>query len=87
MEIREWHSSMAKEWDDFVHFAPNGSLFHTTRWKNVLERTFNYRPVLLSVYERDHIVGVLPLFWVPKPQEHKRGSRQRKQEDYAKEAT
>ena len=67
MEIREWHSSMAKEWDNFVHSAPNGSLFHTTRWKNVLERTFNYRSVLLSVYERDRIVGVLPLFWVPKP--------------------
>ena len=67
MEIREWHSSMAKECDNFVYSAPHGSLFHTSRWKNVLERTFNYRSVLLSVYERDRIVGVLPLFWVPKP--------------------
>ena len=67
MEVREWNSSMSQEWDDFVYSSPTGSIFHTTSWKNILERTFHYQSISLAVYEHNRMCGALPLFLVPKP--------------------
>ena len=46
---------------------PHGSLFHTTKWRRILEKTFLYTSCFLVVSEEDVIRGILPLYLVPKP--------------------
>jgi FemAB-related protein (PEP-CTERM system-associated) len=53
-----------KVWDEFVRGAPHGSLFHTTKWKRVIERTFGFQSHYLAVSDGDRMVGCLPLFFV-----------------------
>jgi len=48
-------------WDAFVEAAPEGTFFHLSGWRRVIETVFRHRTYLLMA-ERDRVVtGVLPL--------------------------
>ncbi|MEQ1656019.1 MAG: FemAB family XrtA/PEP-CTERM system-associated protein [Nitrospira sp.] len=53
-----------KVWDEFVRGAQGGSIFHTTKWKRVIERVFGFHSHYLAVSDGDRMVGCLPLFFV-----------------------
>ncbi|MBI1893443.1 MAG: FemAB family PEP-CTERM system-associated protein [Candidatus Rokubacteria bacterium] len=52
------------EWDAFVRASADGSPFHLTAWKRVVEEIFDHRPHYLMARHGDTIEGVLPLFEV-----------------------
>lgn len=51
-------------WDEFVLSQPEGTFFHLWRWREILQRSFGYKPFYLSAEEEGQIHGVLPLFLV-----------------------
>lgn len=49
-------------WDDFVLNHPQGSLFHLTSWKRVIEKTFGHKSEYVAAVEGDDIRGIFPVF-------------------------
>lgn len=51
------------EWENFVADSPDGTFFHTIKWKNVLERSFPYQSSYLCIRDSSgQLVGVCPFF-------------------------
>ncbi len=49
-------------WDRFVQSSSNGTVFHLSTWRRVVEEVFHHVPRYLLAYEGSEIRGVLPLF-------------------------
>ena len=67
MNIHVLSECNEKKWDEFVDFSLRGSLFHTIKWRRILDRTFSYSSHFLVASEGDVVCGVFPLYLVPKP--------------------
>lgn len=51
------------EWEEFVSASPNGTFFHTLKWKEVLEKSFDYESTYLEIRDStDLLIGVCPFF-------------------------
>lgn len=51
------------EWENFVAGSPDGTFFHTIKWRNVLERSFPYQSSYLCIRDSSgQLVGVCPFF-------------------------
>ena len=48
-------------WDAFVRSSPDGTFFHLSGWKRVIEKAFGHRTFYLCARRGDEITGVLPL--------------------------
>lgn len=48
-------------WDRFVESRPEGTFFHLSRWKAVIEESFGHKCHYLVARQAGRIVGVLPL--------------------------
>ncbi len=48
-------------WDDFVRAHPDGSFFHLSAWRDIIEQVFGHRCYYLVAQRAGCIVGVLPL--------------------------
>lgn len=57
----------AAAWDGFVRRSGDGTFFHLSGWKEVLERSFGLTAHYLTARRAGEIVGVLPLFEVHAP--------------------
>src|SRR5215510_713129 len=53
-----------RAWDRFVRSSRDGTVFHLTTWKRVVEVVFRHTPYYLLAAESGEIRGVLPLFEV-----------------------
>lgn len=62
--VRSYCDADRSQWDAFVQRHAAGTFFHLTRWSQVVEDTFGYRPHYLLATEGSRICGVLPLFSV-----------------------
>ncbi|MGI6656371.1 MAG: FemAB family XrtA/PEP-CTERM system-associated protein [Desulfobulbus sp.] len=51
----------AAPWDAYVHQHPEGSLFHTLRWKEAIFRAFGHRAYYFLIDDNGKIKGVLPI--------------------------
>lgn len=51
-----------KEWEDFLLDSPDGTFYHSLKWKEVIERSFHDSPVYLTVRDANGIVGICPGF-------------------------
>jgi FemAB-related protein (PEP-CTERM system-associated) len=51
-----------REWDRFVAQAADGTIFHLTAWKHVVETVFGHTAHYLMATDGAQIRGVLPLF-------------------------
>jgi FemAB-related protein (PEP-CTERM system-associated) len=51
-------------WDQFVEDHPEGSFFHQTGWKRVMEKTYNYKPFYFCTKRADRITGIAPSFLI-----------------------
>ncbi len=51
------------EWDNFVADSPDGTFFHTIKWRDVIERSFPYQSSYLCIRDSSgQLVGVCPFF-------------------------
>jgi len=52
-----------REWERFVADSPDGTFFHTLKWRDVLEKSFPYESLYLCIRNsNDNLVGVCPFF-------------------------
>jgi predicted N-acyltransferase len=52
-----------KEWEDFLEVTPKGTFYHSIKWKEVVQRTFNYSSLYLVIKDNTgRIVGICPGF-------------------------
>lgn len=61
MEVRKLTVAEEPAWDKFVQEAPEGSFFHLSGWRKVLEEGLGHRSFYLAAFEGEKITGVLPL--------------------------
>jgi FemAB-related protein (PEP-CTERM system-associated) len=64
LHIRRLATSDADQraaWDTFVQAHPDGTVFHLSGWKPVLERAFGHPVYLLAAMGNTEVRGVLPL--------------------------
>lgn len=67
MLIRNFQPDDSQRWDDYVMAHPDGTIFHLTQWKRVVEESFGHPSFYLLAEEppsnggRPRIVGALPL--------------------------
>jgi FemAB-related protein (PEP-CTERM system-associated) len=54
-------------WDRFVHEAEQGTLFHLTRWLDLIRINFRHKPYCLYRERDKEITGILPLVLVRSP--------------------
>lgn len=63
MQVRELPAhAVGHGWDAFVEAHSEGTLFHTTWWRDLLFRHFPHRARFLEARRDDRRVGVLPLY-------------------------
>ncbi len=48
-------------WDDFVQSCEEGSFFHLSGWRRVMEQAFGHKTYFLIAWRQSRIVGILPL--------------------------
>ena len=73
MKITELEREDEAAWDAYVYDSAASTFYHQLRsvliklfkslmWRNVVEKTYEYKPVYLIAKEESEIKGVLPLF-------------------------
>jgi len=62
MEITELRREEEKLWDSYIHSSNTSTFYHQIGWRNVVEKTYNHKPLYLIAKENGEIKGVLPLF-------------------------
>jgi len=48
--------------DAYVQSSPQSTFYHQSAWKDVVEKTYNHKPVYLTASDKGITKGVLPLF-------------------------
>lgn len=67
IKVRELVPGEDSRWDAFVHAHRQGSFFHLTGWRRVVQDTFQHEPHYLVAERGGQWVGLLPLFWIRSP--------------------
>ncbi|MEM7205904.1 MAG: FemAB family XrtA/PEP-CTERM system-associated protein [Planctomycetota bacterium] len=67
LRVREILPGEDAKWDSFVRHHPDGSFYHLSGWRRVIEDVFGHRPRCLVAEHGKQWLGVLPLFWVKSP--------------------
>jgi FemAB-related protein (PEP-CTERM system-associated) len=62
MIIRPYRQIDTDMWNDYVHNHPEGTVFHLTNWKNVIEASFHHKSIYLIAEQDNSIEGIFPLF-------------------------
>ncbi|MDC8830323.1 FemAB family XrtA/PEP-CTERM system-associated protein [Alteromonas gilva] len=60
-EIVKLESNRYQEWDQYVVSHDEGSFFHLSGWKTVIEETFKHQCHFLFARQHNDIIGILPL--------------------------
>lgn len=61
LQVDQLSPTDASRWDAFVNRHEQGTFFHLSGWKEVIERAFGYRTFYLYTEREGGISGVLPL--------------------------
>jgi len=52
-----------REWETFLSASPEGTFFHSLKWKEVIEKSFPHSPLYLTIRDANGtIVGICPSF-------------------------
>ena len=65
LELQRMEISDPQEWDNVVKQYPECTLFHTSFWCQVIEKTYRVKGYLLQFLHRGKPVGVIPI-WLKK---------------------
>ncbi|MEO0128413.1 MAG: hypothetical protein ABIL44_11770, partial [candidate division WOR-3 bacterium] len=49
-------------WDAFVHQHPDGTIFHTSHWATVIQKTYRYEPYFIISETDGNIYVAIPFF-------------------------
>ena len=60
-EIKYLSSEQFEEWDNYVKAHQQGSFFHLSGWKTVIEQSFGHSCYFIYLQAGEKISGVLPL--------------------------
>jgi len=58
--IQELSEENAGDWDEFNNRCPEGTFYHTVKWKNLLENTLNIDLKYWIIWKGQKMVGILP---------------------------
>ena len=62
LKVKTYEPDMREAWDDFVRRHPEGTVYHTRAWQDVVENCFGYPAwQLVAVGDDDSISGLLPV--------------------------
>lgn len=64
MEIRELKANEEDEWDRYVLKSKESTFYHQIGWKNVIEKTYDYKSYYFIAEDKGDIKGVFPLFLI-----------------------
>lgn len=64
MNVSEFHDGIREQWEHYVNQVQDCTIFHSLRWKTIIEKSFPHRPCYLYVEDNGIIKGILPLFMV-----------------------
>ena len=59
--VQGFLDSDAAEWDAYIDARPDGTVFHTLRWRDAIRSIFRHRDCYLLARRNGHVCGVLPL--------------------------
>ncbi len=62
MRVLPYSEKWKSQWNEYVSNSKNASFFHLIEWKEILKKTFGYKPYYLLAEDEGKIVGILPLF-------------------------
>ena len=62
VELKILEKNELKEWDKIVRESPYGTIFHTSEWMEILEKTFKVEELQLGIYKNNELIGVFPAF-------------------------
>lgn len=51
-------------WEDYIAGHSDGSIFHTLRWRDVIQQSFGHQPCYLICRSGNRVYGILPLFLI-----------------------
>jgi FemAB-related protein (PEP-CTERM system-associated) len=63
-DVHEYTTDIKSDWDAYVDAHPHGTIFHLSRWKQAVEKTFGHKQFYMWAEHGGAPVGVLPLFLV-----------------------
>jgi predicted N-acyltransferase len=56
-------SKSENEWETFLQSSPGGTFYHSLKWKEVIEKSFPYTPLYLTIRDANgKIAGICPAF-------------------------
>lgn len=64
MNTRLYTTKDRGKWDQFVDSRENGTIFHKSQWKRIVEETFHYKSCYFLSEEGGEVKAVLPLFHI-----------------------
>lgn len=68
--VREMLPEDAAAWDELASTSAIATLYHHRAWKDIAERGYGMRTHFLIAQRNERVVGILPLFRVPRPTQH-----------------
>ena len=52
------------KWEEFVSLPNNAGVWHTLKWKRIIEKEYGFKPYYLLAIDGAEVCGILPLFQV-----------------------
>ena len=62
MVVEELNQNEYSQWDEFVEKNDDGTFYHLTGWKELVEKVYRFKSFYLIAKENNKITGILPLF-------------------------
>jgi hypothetical protein len=60
--VEELNPDNEKDWEQFNEKTDGGSFFHTLKWKNILERSLNFKSHYFLIYNNDRVISICPFY-------------------------
>ena len=64
VQVRPYEQADADSWESYVQSQPSATVFHRLAWSRAVEKAYGHRPLHLTAWTGERMVGVLPLFLV-----------------------
>lgn len=63
LKIKYLQRGEEEKWDAFIERNPGATLFHTTGWKSLIEKSFRMESLYFYAEEGDEVRGIFPIFF------------------------
>ena len=55
-----------QEWDSFAVNSPQYTIFNSSKWASIIEKTTNFKPVFYGYFKGQQMIAALPIFYLKK---------------------